>query len=75
VKPRIPAVGQEVCDCHFNHTTIRYVRADGDTVELANGVVCSYRQCCDPPDHAYAHPDDGVPWPSGWHAECARNLR
>jgi hypothetical protein len=54
--PERPTVGQEICDCRFNHQRIVSVDTDdNDTVTLEDGSSCSYYYCCDSVAHEWSH--------------------
>lgn len=50
-----PQAGDVVCDCRYRH--LRITERDGDDLVLEDGSRCSLIHCCDPPDHAWQHPD------------------
>lgn len=69
-----PTVGEVVCDCWFHHQRIVSIGADGDTVTLSDGLICSYAHCCDPPDHGPVkyHDMSLLAMPEGWVPTCVR---
>lgn len=50
-----PRVGEVICTCQMAHVRIVEVDDDGDTITTEDGWRCSYRHCCDPADHEWAH--------------------
>lgn len=52
-------VGDIVCNCQYMHLRIIAVDADGDTLTLEDGSICSYKYCCDPVPHPdFEHPSN-----------------
>jgi len=57
-------VGDEVCDCRYQHLKIAEIKyfGEGDDdilLVLEDGARCSALYCCDPVDHEWSHDEDG----------------